>query len=82
MSRNGPRPTDQQLPDAHRAQTQLDRLATQFQLLRPVAFIVVLGALAGYLLRSPLAGVAIAMALLAAIVWWRDIYLPRKPPPQ
>jgi hypothetical protein len=82
MSRDGPRPTGEQFPDAHRGQTQLDRLADTFLLLRPVALVVVVGALTGYLLQSVLTGVAVATALLAAIAWWRNIYLPRKAPPQ
>lgn len=82
MSRDGPRRRAQQLLDSQRAPTQLDRLATLFLLLRPVAFVVTLGALAGYLLRSLLSGVAVATAALGALAWWRNIYLPRKPPPQ
>jgi hypothetical protein len=80
MNGDGSRPTGPDPSRAGRAQKRLDRLATLLVLLRPLLAVMAAGAVVGYLLRSPLAGAASAGALLAAIIWWREIYRPWKEP--
>jgi hypothetical protein len=81
MNRDGRQPTG---PEPSRAgrQTSLDRLATLLVLLRPVLAVGAAGAVVGYLLHSKLAGAASAGALLAAVIWWREIYRPWNEPRQ
>jgi hypothetical protein len=64
-----------------RPQRSLGGLAALPLVMRPVLLVVAIGVAVGYLLRSPLVGAAVAGVILGAILWWRDINLPRRAPP-
>ena len=56
------------------------RLVIALVLVRPLAFALAAGFLVGYILRSPVLGAVGFLALLVAIIWWRDVHLPRRSP--
>jgi hypothetical protein len=76
MNRDGRRPTSPEPSRAGRPKSSLDRLVTLLGLPHPLLLVVAGGAVVGYLLRSWPVGAASAGALLAAMIWWREIYRP------